>query len=178
MTAMDDYKRNLNKIILTYRPRNILELGVEAGISTEVFLSHSEIKVTSIDIMDCPAAKGKVLALKANDRWKFLIGDVADLVPKFQLHSFDMVFMDITYYDATGGMGSKGNYEHEFKCLSRDLKRCFNLLPTRGVLVANDYIRQVGERAGHRAAINDFAIELGQPFTVFPSRGGMAVFIK
>ena len=175
---MEEYKRNLNSILLIYKPKRILELGVEEGISTELFLSHSDIKLSSVDILECKGAKARVKALKADNRWDFKVGDVDKLLDTYEKDYFDMIFMDITYYDATGGMDEKGSAEHEYASWLRDIKRCFDLLPNRGILVTNDYIRQTGTRSGHRKATSDFAIENGRPFTVYPSRGGMAVFVK
>ena len=178
MTAMDDYRRNLNSILVTYQPKKILELGVEEGISTELFLSHPDIKLSSVDILECKGAIAKVKDLKADKRWDFKVGDVNKLLDTYEKGYFDMIFMDVTYYDATGGMDAEESSSHEYTSWLRDIKRCFNLLPNRGILVTNDYIRQAGSRSGHRKAISDFAIELGKPFTVYPSRGGMAVFVK
>ena len=178
MTAMDDYKRNLNSILVTYQPKKILELGVEEGISTELFLSQPGIRLSSVDILECKVAVAKVNDLNAGKRWDFKVGDVNKLLDTYEKDYFDMIFMDITYYDATGGMDAVGSPHHEYVSLLRDIKRCFDLLPTKGILVTNDYIRQSGSRSGHRKATNDFAIEYGKPFTVYPSRGGMAVFVK
>lgn len=178
MTAMDDYKRNLNSILSTYKPKKILELGVEDGISTELFLSHSDIRLSSVDILECKGTRAKIKAIKAEDRWDFKVGDVDKLLDTYEKDYFDMIFMDITYYDATGGMDAKESPKHEYISWLRDIKRCFDLLPTKGILVTNDYIRQSGSRSGHKRATNDFAIEYGRPFTVYPSRGGMAVFVK
>lgn len=178
MTSMDDHKRNLNSILLTYQPKKILELGIEEGISTELFLSHPNIRLSSVDILECKVAVAKVNHLNARKRWDFKVGDVDKLLDTYEKDYFDMIFMDITYYDATGGMDAEGSAEHEYISWLRDIKRCFKLLPNRGILVINDYIRQTGSRSGHRRAANDFAIEYGKPFTVYPSRGGMAVFVK
>ena len=85
----------LNKIkeLISKIPNpNILELGVQKGNSTKMFLSICEKndgKLTSIDIDDCSN-------VTSNPRWTFIHSsdDNFEYVDKFLKIKFDVLFID------------------------------------------------------------------------------------
>ena len=72
---------------------NILELGVQKGVSTKMFLNlcnKNNGKLTSIDIQDCSKVSN-------NKRWKFIMSsdDNFDYIKnKIKNKSFDVLFID------------------------------------------------------------------------------------
>ena len=88
-------KKKLNKIreLISKIPKiNILELGVQSGNSTRMFIDICEKNdgyLTSIDIDDC----SKVIK---NSRWTFVHSsdDFFEYVNKFLKNNFDVLFID------------------------------------------------------------------------------------
>ena len=158
MTAIDDYKATLRHLIKRYNAEDVLEIGVEKGVSTDVFLREG-CKLTSIDI-EKPTYETKL----SHYSWKIHYGDSSEVLGKEELGKFDMIFLDAFY---------------TYKRLEHDVPLAWNLLNEGGILVFNEYI----DFANHRGSeverfVHNWANVNMRPFTVYPLRNGFAVFEK
>lgn len=173
MTSVEDYRRNLRAIVNKYRPYSILELGVEKGKSTKVFLEFP-VELLAVDLV-----KDKDLVKDLKDKkWEYLITDARKFL-KEDVRTWDMVYMDLTYYEQEGlEYGTKEAHAHCIKCWEEDIREAYSRVNQGGVLVVNDYINQVSYRPYPQVAVNALAIELGKSFEVYPARGGTAVIQK
>jgi hypothetical protein len=151
---------------------SVLDLGLKDGVSTEEFLDAG-CTVDTIDLFLTKDFK--------NPHWFFHKGDVSKFLLEFvdDKQKFDLVYMDISYYDNSGvEFGTKKSDSYEISKYMEDLPLCWELLKNGGKLVINDYINDVGKRSAPRIAFNKFACAMNKPFAVYPTRGGMAVLCK
>jgi len=172
-TSLDNHKENIRAIVRKYKIKTVLELGLEGGIATEELLSCG-VKVDTIDIKRSFDTEVRINSHNLGENWTFILGDVKDVLPTMA-KKYDLVYMDISYYDKFE-YGSKKAFEYGKECWERDIRICWKL--TEKVLVVNDYINDVQERTAPNIEFNKFACEMNKPFTVYPTRGGMAVICK
>lgn len=155
MTAIDDYRNTLAELVNEYKVESVLEIGVEKGISTEVFCRLG-CEVRGLDIND---TKFK------HKNFTFIKTDATEYLKA--LHpspTFQMIFLDAFY---TG------------KRLARDVELCWPLLDEGGILVFNEYVDFANHRSGEiRKFVHRFANKNMMPYTVYPLRNGFAVFEK
>lgn len=164
MTAIEKYRETLRLLIEKYKPRRVLEIGVEKGVSTKIFLETDihECEVISIDIENCRRHVGP------SDGWTFIEGDASRILTSdrvFELGgAFDLIFLDALY--------TKKRLEH-------DVPVCWSLLNNGGVLVFNEYIDFANHRRGQvRNFVHEWAFEKNLDFHVYPLRNGFAVVEK
>ncbi len=111
--------------------KNIMEIGFNAGHSSEVFLSSSNCqKLVSFDINSHPYTRVGVefMKKKFGDRFEFVEGDSRTQVPKYAVthhEKFDLIFID-------GG--------HTFECCTADIRNCQSLAHKNTLLWIDDYI--------------------------------------
>jgi len=174
MTATEKFKRDLGIIVDKYKPVRILELGVETGKSTKVFLKRPYVELFSVD---CVENKELAEELSVYKNWEYVIDDVDNVLDNYM--NMDMIFMDITYYEPLNKeYGMPEMHKVSSAGWKRDLPRCWELLNEGGILVISDYMNDVGYRPGPRKELNDFTNGLDKTFEVYPARGGLAVLQK
>lgn len=172
MTSIEQYQENLKEIVQKYKIKDVLELGVEKGLSTKVFLTE-KINLISIDMIYTD------FSFDAPD-WRRITDDVSKVIREMVKHEkkFDLVFGDITYYTGKAKYGTTKAYNIEFKKLMKDLPYYYKLVKDGGLLIMNDYVNQNGQRSAVKDVVNNFMILQNKPFLVYPTRGGMAVIQK
>jgi len=87
----------VNDIIDKYNPKNILEIGFNAGHSTCMWFSKSKIvNITSVDISTSESTKVGVdfIKEKFSDRFNFINCNSRDLFKIIKNHNFDLVVVD------------------------------------------------------------------------------------
>ncbi len=122
---MSDYNYKLKKILIPkisdIKNINILELGVQKGRSTKIFLEICDAndgRLLSVDIDDCSSVSD-------NKRWKFLNtnDDNFDLIKKNINQKLDLIYLDTV---------------HEAKHVEKIFYGYFNNLKNGGLFVIDD----------------------------------------
>jgi predicted O-methyltransferase YrrM len=122
-------------ILKTINPKNILEIGFNAGHSSEIFLKYSNAYVHSFDIGDHfheYLKYGKsFINYKYPNRHTLIFGDSTTTIPDFSNNKninnikFDIIFID-------GG--------HEYEIAYKDLINCRNLAHEKTIVIMDDII--------------------------------------
>ena len=153
MTSVERYKQYLKE--LCKDKKNVLEIGVEEGVSSAVFLSMG-CHLQSVDINPAPFTDGN---------WSFSMMDASKhLQTLHRRPMFDLIFLDAFYNTIR---------------LQHDVPYCWDLLRVGGQLVFNEYCDFAGHRKGE---VSDFvkrwAFDNSLRYEVWPNRNGFAVFSK
>ena len=122
-------------ILKTINPKNILEIGFNAGHSSEIFLKYSNAYVHSVDIGDHFHEYLKYGKLFINhkypNRHTLIFGDSTTTIPDFSNNKninnikFDIIFID-------GG--------HEYEIAYKDLINCRDLAHEKTIVIMDDII--------------------------------------
>jgi predicted O-methyltransferase YrrM len=122
-------------ILKTINPKNILEIGFNAGHSSEIFLKYSNAYVHSFDIGDHfheYLKYGKLfINYKYPNRHTLIFGDSTTTIPDFSNNKninnikFDIIFID-------GG--------HEYEIAYKDLINCRDLAHEKTIVIMDDII--------------------------------------
>jgi len=153
MTAISDYRKTLKDLIKEYDVKDVLEIGVEKGISTKVFCDNG-CHVVGVDVEQTSFEHDNFYFYKGDSN-RYLVGNDG---------IYDLIFLDGFYtYDR----------------LEKDVPLCWEALKEGGILVFNEYI----DFANHRGSeverfVHNWANVNMRPFTVYPLRNGFAVFLK
>jgi len=155
MTVIDDYRKTLKDLIKKYDVKSVLEIGVEKGISTQVFCDAG-CEVKGLDIQD--------LGYR-HENLDFIKCGASEYLDKLERKpQFDMIYLDAFY-----------TYER----LKYDVPICWDLLRDGGIIVFNEYIDFANHRNGEiRKFVHEWANENMRLFTVYPLRNGFAVLEK
>lgn len=133
-SQLRDQTNDLAQLAASPSIKNIMEIGFNAGHSTNLFLSaNSDVKVTSFDIgqHDYVHAAKKYIDATFPDRHTLILGDSTVTVPQFVAQrtpedvKFDLIFID-------GG--------HEYEVAMADLKNCKALAHADTIVVVDDTI--------------------------------------
>ena len=173
-TSLDNHRENIAKIVKEYDIKTALELGLEGGIATEELLKCG-VLVDTIDIKRSVDTEKRIKSKGLDENWSFILGDVEKLLPTIT-KKYDMVYMDVTYYDKGFEYGSPEALKYGKECWERDIEICWKIAGK--ILVVNDYVNGNGRRSAPRIEFNNFACVLNRFFKVYPTRGGMAVICK
>ena len=124
-------KNEITKILKSKPFQNILEIGFNAGHSSELFLKNTNAQVYSFDLGDHLAqymvtGKQYIDAVFPN-RHTLILGDSKKTIPKFTLDSKNMKF-DLIFID--GG--------HDYDTAYADLKNCRQLANENTIVIMDD----------------------------------------
>lgn len=113
----------LNDLCLKYlSPHSIiLELGCHQGVSTELLANHVAL-VHTIDVQEAPSR------LKGLPNIVHHQGRFNEIMKRFQLQSFDLIYID--------GM-------HDYEAVMEDIKLSLPLIKDGGYLSGHDYYTEV-----------------------------------
>ena len=123
----EEQKKRLIKIILENNVKNVLEIGFNAGHSSEIFLSQ-DTEVTSFDLGCYEYTKigKKFLDKKFPGKHQLILGNSLETVPKFTSDKkFDLIFID-------GG--------HQYEIAMSDLLNCKKFSHKKTIIVLDDTI--------------------------------------
>jgi len=154
MTAIDEYRRLLEHLVGVYEVESVLEIGVQKGISTEVFCEMG-CSVRGIDTKD----KGY-----RHENLVFIKGDASEYLSKLaRTPTFDIAYLDAHY---------------TYKRLKQDVPRIWDMVDK--AIIFNEYIDFADHRKGEvRKFVNEWTHKMNiTPFTVYPLRNGLAVVAK
>ena len=171
--ASEDECAFLGELVRLHAPTRVMEIGFNAGFSSEAFLlASSNLVVTSFDIgeNECVAEAKKVIDLAFPGRHELVIGDSVDTVPAYPGgdQQFDFAFVDGGHFNGVA-----------FK----DLRNSRRLLRPGGIIAMDDfYVPEGGEpmvmyqlepTAAWKTAIKTGVIEqFGEKW--FPGNRGIA----
>ena len=120
----------IRNILIKYKPKEILEIGFNAGHSSNFFLKNSNANVTSFDIgiHDYTKYGKQFIDLKYPHRHILIYGNSLDTIPHFSQFSdkkFDLIFID-------------GN--HDYNYALNDLINCRRLAHNNTIVILDDTV--------------------------------------
>lgn len=127
---------NLKKDLISIIPsdcKSIMEIGFNAGHSSELFLQNSDANVVSFDLgVHSYGSVGKeFIDDKYAGRHELIVGDSQKTVPEYTAahpdKRFDLIFID-------GG--------HEYSIAQADLMNCMRLASPRTLLIMDDIVHK------------------------------------
>ena len=125
-----EQQSKLKEILDQSNPKKILEIGFNAGHSSELFLSNTSATVLSFEIKknDCVKAIHNHLNKLYDNRHSIIYGDSKETIPQYIYENpderFDLIFID-------GG--------HELITAQTDLLNCMSLSHESTVVIMDDY---------------------------------------
>ncbi len=121
----------LKKIIKDYKVENVLEIGFNAGVSSDLFLSVTSLDVVSFDIgLHAYHKFGKsYIDKKFPNRHNLILGDSKYTIPEYIVSNprkkFDLIFID-------GG--------HDLETAESDLLNCKDLSHNDTIVIMDDTV--------------------------------------
>lgn len=109
------------------KPKRILEIGFNAGISTEVFLRACDAEVISFDLLIHPYCEIRVDQVKRAfpGRFTLIQGDSKTTIPEHEADDlYDLIFID---------------GDHRFEGAKADIENCHQLAHEFTALIIDDY---------------------------------------
>ena len=162
------YYESLKKLITTLSlSGEVLEIGLDVGISARAFLECPDIKLTSVDPGDVEIGIEQITML-AKDRWTFRPMRSDDYFAESK-SEFDAVYID-------------GNHTYEY-CL-RDIYGAWKLLKPGGYLIGHDIIHKGNfmpdneSDCGVTKAFAQYIYEFDLTATIYPPYPGLIVIKK
>lgn len=147
--------------------KKILEIGFNAGHSSELFLSATDCeKLVSFDINIHPyvSVGAEFIKKKFGDRFTLISGDSRKQVPQYAAshnnETFDLIFID-------GG--------HSFNCCLSDILNCRQLAHKDTLLWIDDYVAEV--KAAVDNCVEKGWIELLTCKETIDSTGGYRIWV-
>ena len=124
-----DQRKLLTKLVSKDNIKNILEIGFNAGHSSELFLSqNNNVNVVSFDVGYHDSVKlcKKFIDQKYPNRHKLIIGNSLETIPNYNENiKFDLFFID-------GG--------HDYNTAKNDIINCKRLSHENSIVVMDDVV--------------------------------------
>lgn len=152
--------------VFYYNPIDVLEIGLDVGISARTFLEYEEIKLTSVDSGIVEIGIREVKSLGFDDRWTF--------IPKTSDEFFasNEKMFDIIYVDG----------DHSYTQTKKDIDNAWKFIKKGGVLIGHDFLHKSNFYAdndyGVTQAFREFIVENNVNAEVYPPNPGLILIRK
>ena len=145
---------------------DVLEIGLDVGISARCFLEFPNIKLTSIDPGDIGIAIKEMEALGFNDRWTFhhMTSDAYFVQCK---REFDIIYID---------------GDHSYIQTKKDVDNAWKFLKGGGLLIGHDFLHKSNfyqnKDCGVTQAFREFICEQNVEAHIYPPNPGLITITK
>ena len=144
----------------------VLEIGLDVGISAHCFLEFPNIKLTSIDCGDVDAGIREITEFDRDKRWTFhhMTSDIYFAQCKKE---FDIIYID---------------GDHSYMQTKKDLNNAWKFLKSGGLLIGHDFLHKENftnnNNYGVTKAFTEFITEQNVRATVYPPNPGLITITK
>ena len=161
------YYESLKKLITNLQIKgDVLEIGLDVGISARAFLECPDIKLTSVDPGIVDIGQREITLMCVGDRWKFQPMKSDDYFNECK-REFDAIYID-------------GDHSYE-QCL-RDIYNAWKFLKPGGLLIGHDIIHKgnfiPNNDCGVAQAFAEYIYEFDLTATIYPPYPGLMVIRK
>lgn len=135
-----NYLKGLDDLCIFHKmdkEHNVLELGVNDGVSTTLFAFYSNL-VTAIDIHKSNKLENN---LNLYQNIIFKQGDITDIVPLLPNNYFDFIYIDA---------------DHDKESVLRDITISLPKLKHNGIICGHDYINEENQLHAVKGAVDQF----------------------
>lgn len=143
----------------------ILEIGLDVGISARCFLEFENVNLTSVDLGDVEIGIKNIDDL-ATFRWTFHHMSSDAYFEKCE-RQFDIIFVD---------------GDHSYEQTKKDIVNAWKFLKPNGLLIGHDYLHKgnfmVNKDYGVHQAFRELLIDINVPATIYPPDPGLIVVRK
>ncbi len=144
---------------------DVLEIGLDVGISARCFLGYPNIKLTSVDCGDVDVGIKEIKRF-AENRWTFM-PMTSDKYFEQCKTEYDIIFID--------GL-------HTYKQVKKDIDNAWKFIKSGGILIGHDIIHKGNFRndseCGVAQAFAEFIDEKNVEATIYPPHPGLIVIKK
>lgn len=152
-----EYYDSLARLVSQFKPKNGLEIGTEYGVSTDAFLSHSDMKLISLDPQDFGLEN---LRQKYGDRLVLMYNVTLMELMNIRPCQFDWIYID---------------GDRTYEAAKKDIENAWPMLESSGVMVLDDY---GNEERGVKQAVNEFVAANGLETNLVEGNPHGAVYIQ
>ena len=144
----------------------VLEIGLDVGISARCFLEFPQIHLTSVDSGDVSGGVKHIEEWGWNNRWTFKHVK-SDFFFLTNDKKFDIIFID---------------GDHSYEQTKKDIYGSWNCLEEGGLLVGHDYLHKgnftENPDYGVHQAFREFLVDVNLPATIYPPNPGIIAIKK
>jgi predicted O-methyltransferase YrrM len=160
------YYNKLKELLNTIDFSEVLEIGLDVGISARCILEFPNARLTSVDPGEVDRGIAEINELKAGDRWKFH-PIYSDVFFKTCIWMYDVIYID---------------GDHSYEQVKKDFTNAWKFLKPGGLLIGHDFIHPSNFRndkdCGVTQAVSEFIIEQNVVATIYPPNPGLITIIK
>lgn len=147
-------------------PAQILEIGLDVGISARAFLEFPDIKLTSVDCGDVEGGIKNIKDWGLADRWTF-VPKSSDQFFAENKNSYDVIYID---------------GDHSYQQTKKDIDNAWKFVKLGGILIGHDFLHKNNFRQdtdyGVTQAFREFICEQNVEAHIYPPHPGLIVIRK
>ena len=168
----DKLKEIVSKVVIPKEPLplfpgyEVLEIGLDVGISARCFLEFPNIRLTSIDPGEVDRGIDEINEMKAGDKWTYhhMTSDKYFEVCKKE---FDIIYID---------------GDHSDEQVKKDFNNAWKYIKKGGVIIGHDFLHQQNflnnKNCGVTKAVCEFINEQNCEAHIYPPNPGLITIIK
>lgn len=164
------YHEKLKELTTTYvagkGELEVLEIGLDVGISARTFLEFPNIKLTSVDPGEVDIGIREINDLKFDNRWKFIPKRSDDFFAENK-NEYDIIFVD---------------GDHSYLQTKKDIDNAWKFIKKGGILLGHDFLHKSNFyheiNCGVTQAFREFMIEQNVNAEVYPPDPGIILIRK